>query len=57
MLVRRSLSVERDPRVGVWSEFDELKRAARPRSWRGQRDQGAGLWSVVVELEWLQQVW
>ena len=44
--------MERDPRVGAWSEFDELERL---RSWRGQRDQGAGLWSKVVEQEWLQQ--
>ena len=35
--------------VGAWSEIQEVERAARSRSWRGQRDKGARLWSEVVQ--------
>ena len=48
MLGGRSWSVEQDPRVGAWSEFDEREHAARLRSSRGQRDEETRLWSEVV---------
>ena len=48
MLGGRSWSVERDPRAGACSEFEELEGAARLRSRTVERGRGAGVAATKI---------